>query len=104
MRHNSQRVIYLFSVRGVEETMPRNPAASMSGIQKHPDVCGGEACIRNTRHTVASLVQWRKLGLSDTRILEHHPDLSAPDLEAAWSYYRQHTNEIDQAIRQDEES
>jgi uncharacterized protein (DUF433 family) len=84
--------------------MPMNPAARMSGIQKNPGVCGGEACIRNTRHTVASLVQWRKLGLSDTRILEHHPDLSEADLEAAWSYYHQHIEEIEQAIHQDEES
>ena len=81
-----------------------NPITSLSGIQKDPGVCGGEACIRNTRHTVAGLVQWRNLGLSDARILVHHPDLTAADLEAAWSYYRQHAEEIDQAIRRDEES
>ena len=45
-----------------------------------------------------------RLGLPDARILEHHPDLTAADLEAAWTYYRQHAEEIDQAIRQDEES
>ena len=74
----------------------------MSVIQKNPDVCGGEACIRNTRHTVAGLVQWRRLGLTDQPILEHHPDLTEADLEAAWFYYRQHPEEIDQAIREDE--
>ena len=104
MRHNSQRIVRLCARRRVEDRMPINPAASMSGIQKHPGVCGGEACIRNTRHTVAGLVQWRKLGLSNARILEHHPDLTAVDLEAAWSYYHQHTEEIDQAIRKDEGS
>ncbi len=76
----------------------------MSVIQKNPDVCGGEACVRNTRHTVAGLVQWRRLGLTDQRILEHHPDLTEADLEAAWHYYRQHSEEIDQAIREDEDS
>ena len=81
-----------------------NPITGMSGIQKDPGVCGGEACIRNTRHTVAGLVQWRNLGLSDARSLVHHPDLTPADLEAAWSYYRQHAEEIDQAIRRDEES
>ena len=81
-----------------------NPITGTSEIRKNPGVCGGEACIRNTRHTVASLVQWRNLGLSDARILVHHPDLTAADLEAAWAYYRQHVEEIDQAIRQDEES
>ncbi len=84
--------------------MPMNTGTSTSEIQKDPGVCGGEARIRNTRHTVAGLVQWRKLGLPDTRILEHHPDLTEADLEAAWSYYRQHVEEIDRAIRQDEES
>ena len=84
--------------------MLTNMDTSMSGIQKDTGVCGGEARIRNTRHTVAGLVQWRRSGLSDARILEHHPDLTEVDLEAAWSYYRQHAEEIDQAIRQDEEA
>lgn len=84
--------------------MPMNPTQSIGGIQKNPGVCGGEASIRNTRHTVAGLVQWRKLGLADARILEHHPDLTEADLQAAWSYYDSHRDEIDRAIRQDEES
>jgi uncharacterized protein (DUF433 family) len=91
-------------MRGDDEAMPMNTGTSTSGIQKDPGVCGGEARIRNTRHTVAGLVQWRKLGLTDARILEHHPDLTEADLEAAWSYYRQHVEEIDEAIRRDEES
>ena len=37
-------------------------------------VCGGEACIRNTRHTVSGLVEWRQLGLTDKQILERHPE------------------------------
>lgn len=81
-----------------------SPTTSSSGIRKTPGVCGGEAHIRDTRHTVAGLVQWRSLGLSDERILVHHPDLTAADLEAAWSYYRDHAEEIDRAIRQDEEA
>lgn len=81
-----------------------SPTTSSSGIQKTPGVCGGEARIRDTRHTVAGLVQWRNSGLSDERILVHHPDLTAADLEAAWSYYRDHAEEIDRAIRQDEDA
>jgi type III restriction enzyme len=84
--------------------MPMNPIAGTSGIQKTPGVCGGEARIRNTRHTVAGLIQWRNLGLSDAGILAHHPDLTPADLEAAWSYYRAHAEEIDRAIRQDEDA
>ncbi len=81
-----------------------NPTTDRIGIERDPGVCGGEARVRNTRHTVAGLVQWRRLGLTDARILEHHPDLTEADLQAAWAYYRQHIEEIDRAIRQDEEA
>jgi uncharacterized protein (DUF433 family) len=75
---------------------------STSWITKTPGVCGGEACIRDTRHTVSGLVQWKRLGLTNARILEHHPDLSLTDLEAAWDYFAQHPEEIEQSIREDE--
>jgi uncharacterized protein (DUF433 family) len=84
--------------------MPVNQATSASWIEKNPGVCGGAACIRNTRHTVAGLVQWRRLGLSDERILEHHLDLNRTDLETAWDYYNQQAAEIEQRIREDEDS
>jgi uncharacterized protein (DUF433 family) len=75
-----------------------------SWIEKNPGVCGGEACIRNTRHTVYGLVEWKKLGLTEGRILEHHPDLTAADLEVAWEYYQSHRAEVDRAIEADEEA
>jgi uncharacterized protein (DUF433 family) len=53
---------------------------------------------------VAGLVQWRRLGLSDTRILEQHPDLNPSDLEAAWAYCHQNLEEIESVIREDEEA
>ena len=84
--------------------MATNSKTISSWVQKTPGVCGGRACIRNTRHTVAGLVQWKKLGLSDERIMQHHPDLTFADLEAAWAYFEQHTTEIEQAIRADEEA
>jgi hypothetical protein len=52
---------------------------------------------------VWSLVEWRNLGLSDDEILEQHPDLSHADLQVAWEYYGQHRDEIDQAIRENED-
>ena len=58
-----------------------------SWIQKSPGICGSEPCVRNTCHTVAGLVEWKKQGLTDARILEHHPDLTQADLETAWAYY-----------------
>jgi uncharacterized protein (DUF433 family) len=86
---------------GISGKPSQSPA---SWIEKTPDVCGGDACIRHTRHTVAGLVQWRKMGLADGRILQHHPDLTQADLDAAWAYYRQHNSEVDQAIKEDEDA
>jgi uncharacterized protein (DUF433 family) len=34
------------------------------------------------------------------RILEHHPDLTQADLEAAWAYYATHREELEQAIKE----
>jgi uncharacterized protein (DUF433 family) len=62
-----------------------------SRVEKTSDVCGGEARIRRTRVTVWGLVEWRNLGLSDAEILEHLPDLTPADLQAAWEYYGRHT-------------
>jgi uncharacterized protein (DUF433 family) len=84
--------------------MPPAPISSESWVQKSAGVCGGEACVRNTWHTVSGLVAWRRLGLSDAQIRKHHPDLTEADLTVAWSYYRQHAEEIDQAIKEDEDA
>ena len=67
-------------------------------------MCGGEPCVRNTRHTVSGLVAWRRLGLSDAEIRKHHPDLTEADLMLAWSYYGAHVEEIDRALKEDEEA
>ena len=77
-----------------------NSSSSIIEVRKTPGVCDGEARIRNTRHTVAGLIEWRLLGLLDARILVHHPDLTTADLEAAWSYAEQHADEIDRTIWQ----
>jgi uncharacterized protein (DUF433 family) len=45
-------------------------------------------------------VEWKKQGLTDARILEHHPDLTPTDLTVAWAYYANHRDEIDQAIKE----
>lgn len=81
--------------------MSTGRSVTKSWIQKSPGVCGGEACVHNTRHTVAGLVEWKKQGLTDARILEHHPDLTQADLEAAWAYYDAHREEIEQILKED---
>lgn len=75
-----------------------------SWVKKTPGVCGGDACIRNTRITVNGLVEWRKLGLSDQRIVEIIQGLTPEDLAAAWEYYRLHQAEIDEEIRLNNEA
>jgi uncharacterized protein (DUF433 family) len=70
-----------------------------SWISKKPDRCGGDACVRDTRITVWGLVEWRRLGLTDARILEIIQGLTPADLEAAWDYAAAHPDEMEEAIR-----
>ncbi len=67
-------------------------------IKHTPGVCGGDACIRDTRIPVWTLVSFRHQGASDSDLLENYPSLIQSDLEAAWKYYQHHQEEIDQAI------
>jgi uncharacterized protein (DUF433 family) len=77
---------------------------TIDGIQHTEGVCGGDARIRNTRYTVWGLVEWRQLRLPDAEILRRHPDLSQADLNAAWDYYERNREEIDRAIRDNQEA
>ena len=74
-----------------------------SWISKKPDRCGGDACVRDTRITVWGLVGYRRLGASDADILRAVQGLTPADLEAAWEYVAKHPEEIDEAIRANEE-
>lgn len=74
------------------------------GITKTPGVCGGDACIANTRIPVWSLINDRGVGMSDAMILESFPHLTAADLVNAWAYADAHPEEIEQAIRENEEA
>jgi uncharacterized protein (DUF433 family) len=73
------------------------------GICRTPGVMGGEACIRETRIPVWLLVSYARLGLSEAKLLENYPTLTAIDLVNAWSYASAYTEEIDRAIAQQDE-
>jgi uncharacterized protein (DUF433 family) len=74
-------------------------------IQKTPDVCGGDACIRNTRIPVWSLVVAQRLGVSDADLQQHFvTPLSAADIEAAFAYFEKHPEEIEEDIRLNHEA
>ncbi|NJP09568.1 MAG: DUF433 domain-containing protein [Leptolyngbyaceae cyanobacterium RU_5_1] len=74
------------------------------GITKTPGVCGGDACIAGTRIPVWVLVQARNLGISESQLLYDYPTLSATDLANAWVYADANSEEIETAIRQNEEA
>ena len=77
--------------------------ATVTWISKKPDRCGGDACIRETRIPVWVLVNYRRLGASDTDMLRSYPSLTPADLEVAWEYAAANAEEIDRAIRENEE-
>ncbi len=84
--------------------MATSTSKNQSWVEKSENVCGGDACIRNTRITVHGLVHYRELGFSDQRLLEVIQGLTQEDLAAAWDYYGSHTAEIEEAIRLNEEA
>ena len=76
-----------------------------SSIRKTQDICGGDACIAATRIPVWSLVVARRLGAADVDLLDYFvTPLSPADVEAAFAYYEHHPEEIERAIRQNEEA
>ena len=73
-----------------------------SWVQKTPGVCGGRACIRDTRITVWGLVIDRQHGLTDEEILANIEGLTLQDLQAGWDYYAKRPAEINDDIRENE--
>jgi uncharacterized protein (DUF433 family) len=73
-------------------------------IQKTPGVLGGDACIRRTRISVWMLVNAWRLGFTDEELLNRYlVPLTREDLAAAREYHATHPDEIDEAIRRNEE-
>jgi uncharacterized protein (DUF433 family) len=77
---------------------------SWTEITKTPGVVGGDACIRNMRIPVWSLVQYRQMGANDDRILEAYPQLTVTDLANAWAYAEAFPDEVALAIAANEEA
>ena len=83
----------------------RNPGQpTLDSIRKTPGVLGGDACVGNRRLAVWMLVQAKQFGLSDDQLRnDFEPPLTQAELDAAWDYYEKHREEIDEAIRDNEE-
>nr|WP_283756103.1 DUF433 domain-containing protein [Roseofilum acuticapitatum] len=59
--------------------------------------------MEKTRIPVCSLVCDRRLGMTNAQILTAFPGLSAIDLVNAWRYAKAYPEEIEMAIRENEE-
>jgi uncharacterized protein (DUF433 family) len=70
--------------------------------RSHPD--GVEACIRDTNINVWGLVECRRLGWSDQRILQSIEGITPEDLVAAWEYATANSEEINEFIRRNAEA
>lgn len=66
-----------------------------SKISKTPGVCGGVACVRQTRIPVWLLVSYRRLGATEPELLVNFPSLCQDDLIAAWEYFAASPSEIE---------
>lgn len=86
----------------VVQFLIQNLGNAWPGIEATPGVVGGDACITGTRIPVWDLVQYRRLGASDAKILEAYPQLTATNLAYAWQYAEAHATEIELAIQQNE--
>ncbi len=74
----------------------------VSGIERVPGVCGGDACVVRTRIPVWVLVRARDLGSSEDDILRDYPVLSRDDLDNVWAYYALHRDDIHEQIASNE--
>ncbi|NER02041.1 MAG: DUF433 domain-containing protein [Okeania sp. SIO3C4] len=86
------------------QLLTQSLASNWSGIEKTPGVCGGDVCIAGTRIPVWVLVNYRNLGVSDTELLKCYPTLRISDLENAWVYAEANAEEIECAIKENEEA
>lgn len=75
---------------------------ALSRIETSPEVCGGEPRVAGTRISVWLLVRARRLGTSAAEILQAYPSLRTEDLMSAWAYHRDHPEEIERQIRDNE--
>jgi uncharacterized protein (DUF433 family) len=73
-------------------------------IVQHEGICGGQPRIAGTRLKVQQIaLEYERLGWTPDQICEAHPGVTLAQVHAAMSYYYDHKEEIDQAIREDKE-
>ncbi len=55
-------------------------------ITVNPDICGGKPCIRDTRIYIAIILDGLAEGLTPEEVIDHYPQLSLEDIQAALAY------------------
>jgi uncharacterized protein (DUF433 family) len=73
------------------------------GVFKTVGVCGGDARIRQMRLPVWQLEESRRNGATNEQLLKAYPQLTPTDLTNAWAYVAAHLEEIETAIRENNE-
>jgi uncharacterized protein (DUF433 family) len=82
----------------IMQALAQNLGSLCSRISKTPGIVGGDACITGTRIPVWDLVEYRRLGASDLKILEAYLHLTNTDRQNAWAYAAAFPVEISAAI------
>ncbi|BAZ17594.1 hypothetical protein NIES4071_94740 [Calothrix sp. NIES-4071] len=86
------------------QTLTNSLSSGSRLITKTPGVCGGDACLANTRLPVWLFVSLRRQATSDAEILEFYPHLTAADLVNVWAYAEAYPDEIEIALQEQDEA
>ena len=75
-----------------------------SYIVQEDGICGGQPRVAGTRLKVQHIaLEYDRLGWTPDQICDAHPGIGLAEVHAAISYYYDHKEEIDRAIREDAE-
>ena len=65
-------------------------------------VCGGCPVIEGTRLSVKLIVGWSRMGMTPEQIADQYPDLSTIQVADALAYYRDHPEEIEAELAEEQ--
>src|SRR5262245_16326381 len=106
LRDLEEQLLRLTDAEKAQLLMKLVPALSHAfpGIEKRTGVCGGDACVVRTRIPAWTLEHYRRLGWTEAQILDNFPALRAADLVNVWGYVDAHVDEIETAMRENDEA
>lgn len=63
-------------------------------ISINPERRFGKPCVRNTRITVFDILGWLASGMTNTQIVQDHPELTVEDISACLAYAAERERKI----------